>query len=240
MAVLHETVTNRVGHFVVLKNPNEWTGNHIRRSDEGWMREIIDKYADQSKIALDIGSCFGLHSVHMSRKFKRVLAFEPQEVAARLSKRTFFLNSIDNVEVHNIACSDVTGTVDFPSIDYNGVNNVGGLSAAYDVGPDRNTNAGWDGHSKVSIPSDTIDAVMSESLHGDSIGFIKIDVEGFEYKALRGAEQTLRKFLCPLAIELKDFPVGNLDKVHDLLTDIGYTDCQSVGNSKWDYLYQKV
>lgn len=239
MAVLHETVTNRVGHFVILKNPNEWTGNHIRRSDEGWMRDIIDKYADSDKIALDIGSCFGLHSVYMSRKFKRVLAFEPQYLAAKLSERTFFLNGIDNVEVFNIACSDVAGAVDFPSINYDGVNNVGGLSAAYDVGPDRNTNAGWDGQSKISIPSDTVDAVLSK-LDGDSLGFIKMDVEGFEYRALKGAEQTLRKFLCPLTIELKDYPEGNLDKVHELLTDIGYTDYQSIGNSKWDYLYQKV
>ena len=240
MNVLTETVTNRVGHFVILKNPNEWTGNHIRCSDEGFMRVTIDRYADQNKIALDVGSCFGLHSVYMSRKFKRVLAFEPQEIAVKLSKRTFFLNGIDNVEVFNIACSDAAGFVDFPSINYNGTNNVGGLSAAYDVGPDRNTNAGWDGRTKISVPSNMIDAVLPGALRGESVGFIKIDVEGFEYKALCGAEQTLRNFLCPLAIELKDFPEGNLDKVHELLMDIGYTDCQSVGNSKWDYLYQKV
>lgn len=240
MDIETETVTNGVGHFVILKNPNEWTGNHIRRSDEKWMRDIVDKYADQNKVALDIGSCFGLHSLHMSRKFKRVLSFEPQSLAAKLSRRTFFLNGVHNVEVFNVACSDISGMIEFPDIKYNGTNNIGGLSAAYDVGPDKNTNAGWDGKSRVSVPSNTIDAVMSGSLNGESVGFVKIDVEGYEYKALKGAEQTLRRFLCPLAIELKDFPIGNLDKVHELLTDIGYTDCQSVGNSKWDYLYQKA
>lgn len=237
MEIFTETISNNMGHFVILKNPNERTGNHVRRSGEAWMRVIIDKLADKTKSALDIGSCFGLHSLYMSQNFKSVFAFEPQKLIAELSKRTFVLNDINNVTVFNIACSNSVGSIDFPDIDYAMATNIGGLSAAYKVGPDRNTNAGWDGSSTISIPSNTIDALMLESLRDGSIGFIKIDVEGFEYKVLKGAEQTLKAFLCPLAIELKDFPEGNLDRVHDLLMDIGYTDCQSVGNSKWDYLY---
>lgn len=234
-----ETVTNNVGHFVILKNPNEWTGNHIRRSDERWMRDVIDKYADDNKIALDIGSCLGLHSLYMSRCFKRVIAFEPQAMISELSRRTFKLNWATNIEIFNMACSDMAGSVDFPKINYDAANNIGGLSAAYDTGPDRNTNAGWDGSSKMSVPSNTIDAVLSEVLHDDYIGFIKMDVEGFEYRALKGAERTLRKFLCPLAIEIKDFPEGNLVKVNDFLMEIGYGNCQPFGNSKWDYLYSR-
>lgn len=236
MAVETETVTNEVGHFAILKNPKEWTGNHIRRGDERWMREVIDRYADETERALDIGSCFGLHTLYMSRKFATVWAFEPQYLMARLSRRTFRLNGANNIRVFNIACSDHAGTLEFPQIDYNGANNVGGLSAAYDVGPDKNTNAGWDGVSRIPIQCCTIDRILGPS--GGPVGFIKMDVEGYELKALKGAEKTLRKNLCPLAIEIKDFPEGNLEKVHTFLTEIGYNSCESFGNSNWDYLYR--
>lgn len=236
MAILHETVTNKVGHFVILKNPDEWTGNHIRRGDEHWMREVIDRYANPDEVALDIGSCFGLHSVHMAKKFRHVFAFEPQRLMAKLSERTFFLNGLKNVTVFKIACSDAPGWIEFPKIDYHGANNVGGLSAAYDAGPDKNTNAGWDGVSRIPILCDTIDAILPPV--DMSIGFIKMDVEGYELKALKGAEKTLRENLCPLAIEIKDFPEGNLAKVHAFLTEVGYNSCESFGNSNWDYLYR--
>lgn len=235
-----ETVSNNVGHFVIFANPNEWTGNHIRRSDEGYMRQVIDKFADGSKVALDVGSCFGLHGLYMSKKFKAVLAFEPQKIIASLSERTFFLNGIDNVRVFNMACSDTAEEVDFPSIGYEKTHNVGGLSAAYNEGPDANTNVGWDGESIISVQSDTIDAMLSDYLLDLSIGFIKIDVEGFEYRVLKGAEQMLKKFLCPLAIEIKDFPEGNRAKTHKLLIDIGYNNFQDIGNSGYDYLYTQV
>ncbi len=237
MAVETETVTNKIGHFVILKNPDEWTGNHVRRGDEAWMRDIIDRYADETKRALDIGSCYGLHTLHMSRKFATVWAFEPQYLMAKLSERTFFLNGAKNVKVINVACSDASGFVEFPKIDYHGIGNVGGLSAAYDVGPDKNTNAAWDGVSRVSVPCDTIDNLLSDA-DPLTIGFIKMDVEGYELKALKGAEKTLRENLCPLAIEIKDFPEGNLEKVHTFLTGIGYNNRESCGNSKWDYLYR--
>lgn len=236
MAIKHETVTNEVGHFVILKNPDERTGNHIRRGDEHWMRKVIDRYADETKRALDIGSCFGLHTLYMSRKFDTVWAFEPQYLIGRLSKRTFRLNGVNNIRVFDIACSDHAGTVEFPQIDCRGANNVGGLSAAYDVGPDRYTNAGWDGVSRVAIQCCTIDSILSP--FDKPIGFIKMDVEGYELKALKGAEITLRTFLCPLAIEIKDFPEGNLEKVHAFLTEIGYNSCESFGDSDWDYLYK--
>lgn len=237
LSISTETVSTDAGHFVVLGNRNDRTGNHVRNNDGEWMRSLIDRYADKDNIALDVGSSFGIHSAYMSGKFKSVIAFEPQRVIAELSERTFFLNGMVNIEVVNAACSDETEEARIPVIDYNITKNAGGVSMAYSEDGDPNTNSGWDGVSYTRTRSVIIDDMLSESFGNESVGFIKIDVEGFEYRALKGAEKTLRKFLSPLAIEIRDFPAGNLQKVHGLLSGIGYRNSIHVGKSTWDYLY---
>lgn len=235
LSIATETVSTDLGYFVVLKNPNDRTSNQMRNGGpERWMHSLIDRYADGNKIAVDIGSCLGFHSAYMSRKFKSVIAFEPQRIIAELSQRSFFLNGIHNIEVFIAACSDTSDEVVFPAIDYNTTKNIGGISIAYKDNGDPNTNTGWDRISYITTWAVRVDSVIADK---HIVGFVKIDVEGYEYKALKGMEYILRKSLPPLVIEIKDFPEGNLNKVHGLLMDIGYIDRQSIGNSTWDYLY---
>jgi len=233
-----ETVSTDIGDFVVLKNRHDRTSNHMRNGgQERWMHDIIDRHANKDKIAIDMGSSLGFHSAYMSRAFKHVIAFEPQRMVAGLSERSFFLNGLNNIEVYKMACSDANEKIELPVIDYNATKNVGGISMAYREDGDPNTNTGWDGISYTSVQSITLDELLSESFGSESVGFMKIDVEGFEYRALKGAKQTLRQSLCPLVVEIRDFPAGNFDRVDGLLMSIGYTDRENVGNSRWDYLY---
>ena len=57
------------------------------------------------------------------------------------------------------------------------------------------------------VPADSIDHV----LNGERATFIKMDIEGSEYQALLGAEQTIKKYHPRLAISLYHKPEDVLE-----------------------------
>lgn len=95
------------------------------------------------------------------------------------------------------------------------------------LGPEGNTTGnsfvlGRSQKSKVKVDLTTIDRVVAE-LHLNRVDFIKMDIEGAEKEALRGARETLRRFRPRLAISayhLKEDPVEIPALVRDL--DPGY------------------
>jgi len=69
----------------------------------------------------------------------------------------------------------------------------------------------------------TLDEVLRDTRPVD---FIKLDVDGYEYRVLQGAEDTIRKYSPLLLIELTTFTLENIgDKLEDMLTylfNLGY------------------
>lgn len=55
------------------------------------------------------------------------------------------------------------------------------------------------------VPLTTIDRLVAE-LHLDSVGFVKLDIEGAEKRALAGAEHTLQKYHPRMAIAMEHLP----------------------------------
>ena len=74
---------------------------------------------------------------------------------------------------------------------------VSGIELPISLGGPATTVTGGDGYALV--PSITVDDILAEA-HLDRVDFIKMDIEGAEPNALRGAEQTLRRFRPRLAI----------------------------------------
>lgn len=66
------------------------------------------------------------------------------------------------------------------------------------------------------------------------IGFVKIDVEGFEYDVFKGGDKFLENMNLVLCIETRD---DNFYKVNSLLNSYGYTMVENIGG---DYLYKKL
>lgn len=228
--------TISIGDFTILRNREDRISNYIRNGKfEEWMQPLIDAYADKNKIAIDMGSNIGVHSAYMSMKFAHVLAFEPQKVIADMSKQTFINNGFKNITVINAACSDDNDVIDFPVIDYRKTKNCGSVSA---VREERDNVSGWDGESYTSVDAILVDEIFGQLFPDSEVGFIKIDVEGYELKALKGAEEILQRFRCPVVVELKDRPPGNVQRVNSFFTTIGYNHCRVVGEQNWDYLYE--
>ena len=54
----------------------------------------------------------------------------------------------------------------------------------------------------VTVPCSTIDALVFDDLELERVDFIKMDVEGHEVSALKGAGEVIRKFAPQLAISV--------------------------------------
>lgn len=72
-----------------------------------------------------------------------------------------------------------------------------------------------------SYEQKTVGVVSLDSLDIEDIGFIKIDIEGAEYRALEGADRSLRKYRPVLLMEILS-DSRNRDDVFNYLKELGY------------------
>ena len=70
--------------------------------------EIIDKYSDQTKDALDIGVYRGVYSYKLSQHFKTVHSFEPNPLLYPYLEKNL-KKVIKNMILYNLALSDANG-----------------------------------------------------------------------------------------------------------------------------------
>jgi FkbM family methyltransferase len=144
------------------------------------MQNFINKVKEvigQPKVILDVGSRDLGESINLSTHFPdaRIIAFEPNpeqfQICYEKSK------SYPNIEVYEIAASDIEGTVDFWIV---GVNHGGSsLLEPIDVPYSDGT---W---KKVTVKTQRLDDILKE-LNVDKVDAVWIDVQGVEYRALKG------------------------------------------------------
>lgn len=126
--------------------------------------------------------------------YRKIILFEPSSVNMRAARQR--LAGYRDIEYRPLGLSDVAGTVGFNQ-------DAGSASAV--------TNSGFD-----TILVDTLDAVVDEP-----VSFIKMDLEGWEIKALRGSMRHLAHDRPKLAIAVyHDSPDFRL--VYQLVEEIGH------------------
>lgn len=165
---------------------------------------------------LDIGANLGLNTIYMN-KIKQITGtvhlFEPQSDVFTMLK--FNTRNLKSRKLYNITLGGPKPEILSFSQQ---LNNVGGT----------NIRTGTKGSVNVaSIPLDLIS-------FDNPISFIKMDVEGAEYKVLLGARNTLAKFSPTLLIEISP---ETEKEVRHLLCDYGYKEVDHVGGI--DYLFKK-
>jgi FkbM family methyltransferase len=140
------------------------------------------KYVKAWDTAVDIGAHVGFWATDMADKFKHVHCFE----AAPDTYGCLAKNMADrpNVTTYHKAVGDKAG---FVSIMYDPKRTLAGNTGSRFVRP-----------AKSGVPMVTID-----SLDLPACDFIKMDIEGFEYFALVGASQTIKKFKPAIIMECK-------------------------------------
>jgi FkbM family methyltransferase len=164
----------------------------------------LDRILDRRDLAVDVGANRGFYSYAFTRRFRRVVAFEPNPaIVADLE-----MLGAPNLEVHNVALSSGEGKLELFVPRVNGEEQHGWASF------DRGNLPGATDFKVLEVPVRPLDAF---GLKG--VSFIKIDVEGHETAALAGAAATIRDSRPTVLIEVKD---RNRDEVMGFFDRLGY------------------
>jgi FkbM family methyltransferase len=137
-------------------------------------------------VVLDVGAFVGIYAVLAARWSQpggRVIAFEPTPSSAALARRHAAFNRVDGVEIDVIeaAASDQPGHATFHEYDASHMPFVNSLAPAVDTAATPMTR---------DVAVVTIDEVCRE--RGVVPSVVRMDVQGADVHALRGAAETIR------------------------------------------------
>lgn len=200
--------------WTLHKNDNISTGIIEGEHWEPHITNFMKSYLNEGDIAIDIGACFGWHTLEMARIVGSqglVYAFEPQINNIELLKKNISQNNIDNVNVYEVALGHKNMRTCLCNAYYDQERNYGDsfVSTNYERGTsDVNftETIGKAGRflniNKEVINCTTLDDI--KFLEDKRIKFIKIDVQGFERMVFQGGEKTLEKHKPVIVVELED------------------------------------
>ena len=161
-------------------------------------------FTDSTKAAVDVGALLGTYSLTLSSLSTQCLCIEP------LMNYAFLADVLpNNCIVRTVAAGDKPGEGVLRTPDWRY-----GLSSLLDLE--------WPDAEQIieqTTKIEKLDAIVREALPDVPIGFIKIDVEGYELHVLRGAMELLQRDRPNLQIETGG---DNLPKVLRLLEELRY------------------
>lgn len=156
----------------------EWVKNQNKLDVDGAAHKIANEYIKSGMTVLDIGANIGTHSIVYSNKITsngKLYAIDPcPEHCVCLNH-----NLPDWVTVVQTAISDKVGVIGYKKYTNTGCNRC------------------VENKECMTVNTTTIDAYFSDT----PIHFIKMDIEGYETKALMGALNTIKKYKPILCIE---------------------------------------
>lgn len=183
----------------------------------GWEPDTITclrAHVKPGMTVLEVGSNVGAHTLILAQlvgETGAVHAVEPTEYAKAKLETSISLNPelACRVNVHQCLVSSVAKPVE---------------SAKITSSWQRGKRAGRDGEA-VSLPCKTIDGLLEEN-QVDAVDFIKIDVDGYDLKALQGAKKTLSNWRPIVFVEICNWALSKHGQdgheLLDFMEGLGY------------------
>lgn len=208
----------------------------------GWedpIVSVIKKVVKSRQSVIDIGANFGTICIPVSRFSKRVYAFEPEPKIFGFLERNIIINEISNIQVYNVACYSTQccmgldknrkvgirfTTKERLAVDYDRCSNISSITF-------------------VPKPDGAIQAVRVDDtpgLSGDDIGFIKVDAQGADFRALEGCVETIKRCRPHIIMEVEEKYMGRFGwALNDALTFFDALSYKhtAIGRRRHDYLF---
>lgn len=169
--------------------------------------ELIKKLVTSEHVVLDIGANIGYFTLLMAKQTKAVFAFEPDPDNFMILEKNIKLNKAKNVELFNMAVGEFNGFVDLHRCDFNN-----GMHRVYE--------SKWCKDQTIEVPIVKIDSLID---HAD---FVKMDIEGSEFGALKGMERIIKESRPTLLLEfhppgIKEYG-ANPREMYNFIRDLRY------------------
>jgi FkbM family methyltransferase len=163
---------------LLFNRHDQYVGRSLRKYGEFSPGEgaLFRQIVRPGMLVVEVGANIGAHTVELSRLAGRqglVLAFEPQRLMFQTLCANLALNSCGNVHAFQYAIGAASGELMVPILAPDQPNNFGGLSLVGATNGER-------------VPLRPIDDFNLTACH-----VLKLDLEGMEVEALRGAERTI-------------------------------------------------
>lgn len=172
------------------------------RQHESSVLLLCGLISDKKKIFVDVGACTGKYTIPMSKRYKKVIAIEPNPENLKFLRKNIELNKCKNIEIIEKAVSDTKGTTKLA---------LKGAQSHIDAFNDANA---------IEVEMDLLDSIVE---HAD---VIKIDVEGAELGVVKGAMRLIDESKPILIVEHMEYWFGEQPKQHKdilkLLKSKGY------------------
>ena len=167
--------------------------------------DLVPYAVKPGETAVDIGANFGMFTYHLSKAVGpkgKVISFEPVPFTAKIFRGVSFWLGFQNVEFHNVGCSDKAGTIKFTVP----LQASGGLAPglAYISGrnedhPGKETQVRWGATQDVDARVVVLDDEIGEQ---PQLTLIKCDIEGAEPLAFLGAKKLITATLPTVIVEI--------------------------------------
>lgn len=173
----------------------------LNKTREPISTKIMKTWCTPGSVVLDIGANIGYYTILAAKnvgKKGKVYAIEPAKYSYSLLKKNIKLNNLKNVKLYNIAFGDYNGKLKIY------IEEASNYNSPIPVGKKNEIEV---------VPCYKIDTFFKKMKRKPDI--IKIDVEGYEYNILKGAEKTLNH-VEKIFVELH-FPLIEKEKMISLL-----------------------
>lgn len=225
-AVDRELVTTTRGGFRMKANPRDYAsyGIYFYGEYDPRMTDVVKRLVQPGQVAFDVGTDRGWFTLLLADCVGaqgQVHAFEPFPANVTRLLSNLALNDLKNVQMVQAAVSDAAGTAHFrvpsdqinPDLDFlEHCSGVGYLSDQSD-------------ESTIEVRTTDLDTYCEQN-GVETVHFIKLDIEGAEVAALRGARRVIERCRPMLAIEYNRETLrragATLDDLDALLDQLGY------------------
>jgi len=240
MNISQNTKTYKInvkGKIYTIKNFDYFTTEYkisdeiaIELKDYTIMMEKLSKVSEKKSV-IDIGANCGLFCIPASLLGYETFAFEPVTMNIDLLNDNKTLNDAKNLNIVNCALSDFNGQKEI-YVPYCSDNTSFDKEVAI-------SNMNSKDYFSELVECLTFDKWLEENKI-ENVGFIKIDVQGFELNVLKGMESFLERssdvyILLEWDQKHTNMAGNSLESVYEILTTNGYTDIESFANDKLFY-----
>lgn len=196
-----------------------WAKEHGSIITDPYLFKFLKPFLDEAQIVWDIGANIGNHSRQYLDWGKTVIAIEPNPIVFKCLQ-----HNCPEAACLNIAASDTNGKLKFEQLDNVGASRIGN-------------------NGDILVSAKSLDKVKNLP----APDFVKIDVEGWEVKALLGMIKTLKKYKPIIYIEVNSEALINNgykeDDILHILQDtlnysnlIKYPETANFGDPQYDIL----